>query len=110
MAALGELKTLAAVDFLIATLSDKDSKMRADVAAALGNAADTRAVRSLIEAMLAAEPGKDPDFLAGKCAEALGKLKDPRAIKPLQEVARGNAWAQSEAIMALFRLGASPQQ
>jgi HEAT repeat protein len=110
IAALGEFKTPDAVDFLVATLLDNASKMRQDAAEALGNAADTRAVPALIQAMLAAELDKPPSQLAGKCAEALGKLKDPRAIKPLQEVARKNPWAQPAATSALFRLGASPQQ
>jgi HEAT repeat protein len=57
---------------------------------------------------VAAEPGKDPLFLASRCAEALGKLKDPRAIEPLQEVAQKNAWAQNDARAALLALGATP--
>jgi HEAT repeat protein len=108
IAGLARFKTPGTVDFLVAMLSDKKSKMRVDAAIALGTAGDTRAVPALIEAMVGAEPGKDPLFLASKCAEALGKLKDPRAIKPLQEVAQKNAWAQNDARAALLALGATP--
>ncbi len=105
--ALGELKTPAAVDFLLATLADKTSKVREQAATALGNAGDKRAVPLLIEVMLGADPGKPPVSLAGKCAEALGKLKDPGAVKALRELVKKNSWGKMEAEMALMNMGAS---
>ncbi|NIM15169.1 MAG: hypothetical protein GTO45_24660 [Candidatus Aminicenantes bacterium] len=67
-----------AVKPLIATLKDKDRKVRRGVAYALGEIKDPRAVEPLIMAL------KDKDFgVRSEAAISLGQIKDPRAIEPL---------------------------
>jgi len=66
------------VEGLVATLSDPDPFLRADVARALANWGDAASVPPLIAAL------KDSQLTARWAAiDALGSLRDPRAIAPL---------------------------
>jgi HEAT repeat protein len=99
--AISKIKVAHAVDPLITALNDKDERVRKNAANALGKIGDARAVGPLIVAL----ERKDPDegikslkdlgsgslaslFAAAKnfreyLVEALGEIKDPRAIDPL---------------------------
>jgi HEAT repeat protein len=85
----------AAVEPLIAVLTDKDEIVRRFAAKALGEIADARAVEPLIASL------KDGDKIArANAAWALGKAGDARAVEPLiaalkdsNEVVRKNARA-----------------
>jgi HEAT repeat protein len=69
------------VDFLLSRFSNPDPDVRGSVAEALGETRDSRAVESLIAAML-----HDPDLLVRmRSATALGTIRDPRAVQPLLE-------------------------
>ena len=109
--ALGEIKDPRAVEPLIAALKDESSSVRRAAAEALGKIGDPRAVEPLIavpkdyysgvryavtkalvkigapavEPLIAAlkdKDSKDSDVRQA-AAEALGEIKDPRAVEPL---------------------------
>lgn len=74
----------SAVDSLIIALKDKNSNVRKDVVAILGEIGDSRAVATLIATL----KDESPDVREG-AALALGKIKDSRAVEPLIAVLRG---------------------
>ena len=130
MTALGP----AAVQPLIAALKDKDPRVRARAAGALGELADQQAVAPLVAALkdddervprLAAEalakigpPAAKPLIAALAdsdaklrmlAAEALGELRDMRAIKPMMALLiDSDRQVRMSAVRALDRMGWEP--
>jgi HEAT repeat protein len=82
--ALGKLRSPEAVQpLLFALFNDRDSAIREDVVRALGDIGDAGAVEFLFKVL--DEPGLRP-----LAVEALGKIKDSRAVPVLQNIAAGN--------------------
>jgi HEAT repeat protein len=96
--ALGAL----AVEPLSAALKDKEWKVRAAAARALGKIQDPRAVEPLIAAL------KDTDKDVREAAVyALGEIKDPRAVEPLIAALKDAEWrVRTAADEALVKIGA----
>jgi hypothetical protein len=71
------------IDALILDLKDKDSSVRWRATKRIGHLRikDPKAVDALIEAL-----ADDSGYLRLRAAEALGKIKDARAIEPLKEL------------------------
>jgi HEAT repeat protein len=83
--ALGKLRTPDAVGpLLFALFNDRDSAVREDIVRALGDIGDTAAVEYLLQVLK--EPGLRP-----LAVEALGKIKDQRAVPALEEIVAGKA-------------------
>lgn len=82
---LGLARDKRGVDPLIAALKDPDGNVRCCAALALGRIGDQRAAPPLIEALGHDDTRKRSGF-RWQVEEALGYLKDPRAIEPLLEV------------------------
>ncbi|MEX5217771.1 MAG: HEAT repeat domain-containing protein [Nitrospira sp.] len=81
--ALGKLKSPDAVEpLLFALFNDRDSAIREDVVRALGDIGHAEAVDFLFQVI--EEPGLRPLVV-----EALGKIKDGRAVPVLQEIVAG---------------------
>jgi HEAT repeat protein len=87
--ALGSIGDSRAVKPLIAALGGHNWSVCCSAADALGQVGDRRAVSPLIEALAAqyswkgfVSPYQDPDQAVRRCViEALGRIKDPRAIE-----------------------------
>jgi HEAT repeat protein len=83
--ALGKLRSPDAVEpLLFALFNDHDSAVREDVVRALGDIGDASAVEYLFQVLN--EPGLRP-----LAVEALGKIKDQRAVPVLQAIVTGCA-------------------
>lgn len=81
--ALGKLKSPDAVEpLLFALFNDHDSAIKEDVVRALGDIGDAGAVEFLFKVL--DEPGLRP-----LAVEALGKIKDSRAVPVLQDIVAG---------------------
>ncbi|HJR77051.1 MAG TPA: HEAT repeat domain-containing protein [Nitrospiraceae bacterium] len=81
--ALGKLRTPEAVEpLLFALFNDRDSAIREDIVRALGDIGDAGAVEFLFKVL--DEPGLRP-----LAVEALGKIRDSRAVPVLQDIAAG---------------------
>jgi HEAT repeat protein len=89
-----------AVEFLIERLKDEDSDVRKNVAWALGEIGDARAVGALIEAL------RDKDSKVRRSvAEALGKIGDARAVDSLIETLKDdNNFVRESARKALVKI------
>jgi HEAT repeat protein len=89
-----------AVEFLIKRLKDKDSDVRKNVAWALGEIGDARAVGALIEAL------RDKDSKVRRSvAEALGKIGDARAVDSLIKTLKDdNNFVRESARKALVKI------
>jgi HEAT repeat protein len=85
-----------AVEFLIERLKDKNSDVRRNVAWALGEIGDARAVDALIKAL------KDR-VIRIRVAEALGKIGDSRAVDALIEALRD--WDEDVRKSVVWALG-----
>lgn len=83
-------------------LKDADEEVRTFSSVMLGNLGERDAVPDLLEAL------GDPDLnVKHAVAEALGKIKDPRAVEPLMEILQSDMWLQFPAAVALGELGDS---
>lgn len=111
---LGAQKTRAAVDGLVASLSD--GAVTACVASALGTAGDVRAVRPLVHVLSRKPTGGDAVsrlYWADSVADTLGRLRDPRAVGALLDhMAHPSAseWttkAMADALVAIAGRGLS---
>jgi len=73
---------------LASALHCSNVRLRSTVATALGNSHDPRAVQPLLDALAhsQAETPRMPDYLLARFPQALGALKDPRAIPALARV------------------------
>jgi HEAT repeat protein len=81
--ALGKLGSSEAVEpLLFALFNDRDSAVREDIVRALGDIGDGAAVEFLFRVL--DEPGLRP-----LAVEALGKIKDSRAVPVLQDIVAG---------------------
>jgi HEAT repeat protein len=92
--ALGKLRTPEAVEpLLFALFNDRDSAIREDVVRALGDIGDAGAVEFLFQVL--DEPGLRP-----LAVEALGKIKDGRAVPVLQDIVVGKSRPQASRSVA----------
>jgi HEAT repeat protein len=87
------------IDGLIRALSNKNYLIREEAAEALGKSGDPRATDALLVAL------KD-QRLGTKGFEALGRLRDARAVEPLCDLLRRSSWfGPPEAVTALGNIG-----
>ena len=102
---LEKMKNLA-IDPLLRAFYDKDWRVQAIVAEALGKIGDERAVQPLIRALTDKDKIERNRYVRGKAAEALGRLGDKRAIKPLVDALNEKyIYVRRKAEKALERLG-----
>jgi HEAT repeat protein len=125
---LGKLRDTRAVEPLIAALKDKDKGVRRKAAEALGKLQGVQAVEPLIAALKdehelvrqvalralgqiwqlprLAELGSSSRSMRREAVEALGKLRDARAVEPLIVALEDDDWwVRSGAARALRKLG-----
>jgi HEAT repeat protein len=96
---LGEMRSVAALDAIIARLDDTDGQTGAYAIEALGKIGDARATGPLIGLL---EADKNNEV----AAEALGKIKDPKAVQVLeQSFVKGEPCASEFAAWALASIG-----
>lgn len=102
---LRKMKAKEAVDALIAQLKHDDMNVRAEVAYALGEIGDAKAVQALIGAIDLASTAKAADQANAKIAEALGTLGDKKAVVTLIKMADApQALVRLDAVKALGKL------
>jgi HEAT repeat protein len=99
--ALGRFKDPRAVEPLIKTLDDVDSRVRESAARSLGDLGDPRALKPLIKTL------DDVDkWVRIAAASSLGELHDPRALEPLIKTLDDvDKWVRIVAASSLGELG-----
>lgn len=97
---LGDLSDSRGVRPLIDALNDKSPAVRMNAVSALGTLGDPAATEYLIQAL----KDRDKDVQRAAAA-ALGELGDSRAVKPLIHALSNNLYVQSNAVIALGKIG-----
>jgi HEAT repeat protein len=94
---LGNLKSEAAVEFLIGLLDDESEIVRREATIALGQIRDERAIPKLVLQL-----ESESRTLRSFSARALGKIRSPIAVKPLMRALKKGNWS---AIKSLGMIG-----
>ncbi len=84
--ALGKIKSPASVTVLVNTMQDKQSPNRLQAASALATMDDPRVVPALIQTMEQEVASNPSSTLAVRCVQALGTIRDSRAVEPLRKL------------------------
>jgi HEAT repeat protein len=107
--ALGKIKSPASVTVLVSAMQDKQFPNRSEVASALARMDDPRVVPALIQTMEQEVASNPSSTLAVQCVQALGTIKDSRAVEPLRKLLGKPTMASQEAGRVLREMGVSPE-
>jgi HEAT repeat protein len=107
--ALGRIKSPASVTVLVNVVHDKQFPNRSEAVSALARMDDPRVVPAVIETMEQEVASNPSSTLAVQCVQALGMIKDPRAVEPLKKLLGKPTMASQEAGRVLREMGVSPE-
>ena len=107
--ALGKIKSPASVTVLVSAMQDKQFLNRSDAVSSLARMDDPRVVPALIQTMEQEVASNPSSTLAVQSVQALGTIKDSRAVEPLRKLLGKPTMASQEAGRVLREMGVSPE-
>ena len=107
--ALGKIKSPASVTVLVSAMQDKQFLNRLDAVSSLARMDDPRVVPALIQTMEQEVASNPSSTLAVQCVQALGTIKDSRAVEPLKKLLGKPTMASQEAGRVLREMGVSAE-
>jgi HEAT repeat protein len=108
--ALGKIKSPASVTVLVSAMQDKQFLNRSDAVSSLARMDDPRVVPALIQTMEQEVASNTSTTLAVQCVQALGTIKDSRAVEPLKKLLGKPTMASQEAGRVLREMGVSLEE